>query len=82
MPSDLKKPGLKAGTGNSARSASVNPPPTLTIRASTIAKTHTVLAFAAFLSALFLGCVFHYKKIVKNGVAGYPDEWFPSVSAT
>jgi hypothetical protein len=22
------------------------------------------------------------KKIVKNGVAGYPQEWFPSVSAT
>ncbi|KAI0749855.1 Frag1/DRAM/Sfk1 family-domain-containing protein [Daedaleopsis nitida] len=50
--------------------------------ASTIARTHTYLALAAFLSSLFIGCALHYKKIVKNGVAGYPEEWFPSVSAT
>jgi hypothetical protein len=54
----------------------------LVINASHVAATHTFLAFTAFGAALFLGCVLHYKKIVKNGVAGYPDEWFPSVSAT
>ncbi|KAI5121231.1 hypothetical protein M0805_007238 [Coniferiporia weirii] len=54
----------------------------LAIRASDIARAHTTLAFAAFLAALALGCALHFKKIVKNGVAGYPLEWFPSVSAT
>ncbi|KAG1821921.1 Frag1/DRAM/Sfk1 family-domain-containing protein [Suillus subaureus] len=54
----------------------------LVINASHIAVTHTYLALAAFGLALFLGCALHYEKIVKNGVAGYPDEWFPSVSAT
>lgn len=43
---------------------------------------HSYLACLAFSGALVLGCLLHYKKIVKNGVAGYPDEWFPSVSAT
>ncbi|KAI4527715.1 hypothetical protein K525DRAFT_231653 [Schizophyllum commune Loenen D] len=47
-----------------------------------IARVHTVLALTAFASALFIGCMLHYKKIVKNGVAGWPKEWFPSVSAT
>jgi hypothetical protein len=37
---------------------------------------------AAFLSALLIGCALHYHKIVKNEWYGYPDEWFPSVSAT
>ncbi|KAG1882105.1 Frag1/DRAM/Sfk1 family-domain-containing protein [Suillus subluteus] len=54
----------------------------LVINASHVAVTHTYLALAAFGLALFFGCALHYKKIVKNGVAGYPDEWFPSVSAT
>ncbi|KIP11062.1 hypothetical protein PHLGIDRAFT_21941 [Phlebiopsis gigantea 11061_1 CR5-6] len=54
----------------------------LTISAARLAVFHTYLSFAAFLSALFIGCALHYKKIVKNGVAGYPQEWFPSVSAT
>jgi len=31
---------------------------------------------------LVVGSLLHYRKIVKNDVAGYPDEWFPSVSAT
>ncbi|KAF9234613.1 Frag1/DRAM/Sfk1 family-domain-containing protein [Melanogaster broomeanus] len=67
--------------------SSTNPPVSrkaehLVIDASYIVKTHTYLACAAFASALFLGCTLHYKKIVKNGVAGYPEEWFPSVSAT
>ena len=54
----------------------------LTLSASRLAVFHTYLSFAAFFSALFIGCALHYKKIVKNGVAGYPEEWFPSVSAT
>lgn len=41
-----------------------------------------MLSFTAFFGALVIGCALHYKKIVKNGVAGWPEEWFPSVSAT
>ncbi|KAF2084546.1 calcofluor white hypersensitive protein [Saccharata proteae CBS 121410] len=47
-----------------------------------VAWTHTVVAYAAFLGALIVGCALHYKKIVQNEHYGYPDEWFPSVSAT
>ena len=54
----------------------------LLVGASQVAAVHTYLAFSAFATALLLGCAFHYKKIVKNGIAGYPEEWFPSVSAT
>ncbi|KAF8440284.1 Frag1/DRAM/Sfk1 family-domain-containing protein [Boletus edulis BED1] len=54
----------------------------LFIDASHVAAVHTFIAFSAFTSALLLGCALHYKKIVKNGIAGYPEEWFPSVSAT
>ncbi|KAF5367533.1 hypothetical protein D9758_003810 [Tetrapyrgos nigripes] len=57
-------------------------PTNLTIKASYVARVHTVLAYTAFTVALFLGLLLHYKKIVKNSVAGYPQEWFPSVSAT
>lgn len=46
-----------------------------TVHAAAIARVHTYLAFTAFLSALGIGCLLHYKKIVKNGVAGYPEEW-------
>ncbi|KAI0833717.1 Frag1/DRAM/Sfk1 family-domain-containing protein [Trametes gibbosa] len=53
-----------------------------TLHASALARAHTGLSLFAFLGALFIGCALHYKKIVKNGVAGYPQEWFPSVSAT
>ncbi|GJE85586.1 Frag1/DRAM/Sfk1 family-domain-containing protein [Phanerochaete sordida] len=54
----------------------------MTVPAARLAVWHTYLSFAAFFSALFIGSALHYKKIVKNGVAGYPEEWFPSVSAT
>ncbi|THV03171.1 hypothetical protein K435DRAFT_748130 [Dendrothele bispora CBS 962.96] len=57
-------------------------PINLTLKASTIARLHTLLAYTAFTVALLLGLLLHYKKIVKNSVAGYPQEWFPSVSAT
>ncbi|TCD63760.1 hypothetical protein EIP91_004975 [Steccherinum ochraceum] len=64
--------------------ASSKPPRRLNVvfDAAHIATLHTYLSFAAFLSALFIGSALHYTKIVKNGVAGYPEEWFPSVSAT
>lgn len=37
---------------------------------------------AAFISALVVGISLHYHKIVQNEWFGYPQEWFPSVSAT
>ncbi|KAK3938980.1 protein CWH43 [Diplogelasinospora grovesii] len=43
---------------------------------------HTIVAYAAFLSAFIIGVALHYHKIVQNEWFGYPDEWFPSVSAT
>ncbi|KAG5995494.1 hypothetical protein E4U52_008222 [Claviceps spartinae] len=43
---------------------------------------HTVIAYTAFLSALIVGVGLHYHKIVQNEFYGYPQEWFPSVSAT
>ena len=52
------------------------------LSAASVGRAHTVLASTAFITALLVGCYCHYFKIVKNGVAGYPDEWFPSVSAT
>jgi len=36
----------------------------------------------AFVGSLVTGIALHYKKIVKNEYYGYPQEWFPSVSAT
>ncbi|KAK4210867.1 Frag1/DRAM/Sfk1 family-domain-containing protein [Rhypophila decipiens] len=47
-----------------------------------ISWSHTVIAYTAFLSALIVGCALHYHKIVQNQWYGYPQEWFPSVSAT
>jgi hypothetical protein len=43
---------------------------------------HTGAAYSAFLIALVVGCALHYRKIVQNEWYGYPEEWFPSVSAT
>jgi len=43
---------------------------------------HTTFAYTAFLSALIVGVSLHYHKIVENEYYGYPQEWFPSVSAT
>ncbi|KAF1988198.1 hypothetical protein K402DRAFT_352122 [Aulographum hederae CBS 113979] len=43
---------------------------------------HTGVAYTAFLGALIVGCWLHYTKIVQNEHYGYPQEWFPSVSAT
>ncbi|KAH7028872.1 Frag1/DRAM/Sfk1 family-domain-containing protein [Microdochium trichocladiopsis] len=54
----------------------------LSFSGSWVSWTHTILAYAAFLSALFVGLSLHYHKIVQNEFWGYPQEWFPSVSAT
>lgn len=42
---------------------------------------HTATAYSAFIGALVVGLWLHYHKIVQNEYYGYPDEWFPSVSA-
>ncbi|KAI0141737.1 Frag1/DRAM/Sfk1 family protein [Xylariaceae sp. FL1272] len=47
-----------------------------------ISWAHTVFAYTAFLSALSVGMYLHFHKIVQNQYYGYPQEWFPSVSAT
>ncbi|RDW73896.1 hypothetical protein BP5796_07338 [Coleophoma crateriformis] len=47
-----------------------------------ISWAHTIVAYTAFISALIVGCLLHYHKIVQNEYYGYPQEWFPSVSAT
>lgn len=47
-----------------------------------VSYAHTICAYSAFLLALAVGCYTHYYKIVRNEYFGYPDEWFPSVSAT
>ena len=57
-------------------------PHTFVFNSSWVARVHTICAAAAFLCALAVGISLHYKKIVKNGVAGWPQEWWPSVSAT
>lgn len=51
------------------------------LNASWIAVAHGLCAYSAFFSALIVGCWLHYHKIVQNASYGYPDEWFPSVSA-
>ncbi|ODQ65352.1 integral plasma membrane protein [Nadsonia fulvescens var. elongata DSM 6958] len=46
-----------------------------------IPNLHTVFALLAFLSSLIVGMWLHFHKIVQNEHYGYPEEWFPSVSA-
>ncbi|KAJ7773105.1 Frag1/DRAM/Sfk1 family-domain-containing protein [Mycena metata] len=58
------------------------PPTAVSFPATHLARAHTYLSSGAFIVALSLGLLYHYKKIVKNSVAGYPEEFFPSVSAT
>lgn len=54
----------------------------ITVNGKYIAIAHALFASSAFLAALVIGCFLHYTKIVQNASFGYPDEWFPSVSAT
>lgn len=58
------------------------PIPLVTINGKYVAIAHTVCAYLAFFVALIVGCYLHYHKIVENEHYGYPNEWFPSVSAT
>ncbi|KAI1264687.1 Frag1/DRAM/Sfk1 family protein [Xylariaceae sp. FL1019] len=53
-----------------------------TFNAKWISWAHTLLAYTAFLGALSVGIYLHFHKIVQNQYYGYPQEWFPSVSAT
>ncbi|KAM0426898.1 hypothetical protein ACHAPT_007796 [Fusarium lateritium] len=54
----------------------------LSFNGSLVSWAHTTVAYTAFLSALVVGVYLHYHKIVQNEFYGYPQEWFPSVSAT
>ncbi|KAJ5240150.1 hypothetical protein N7468_004769 [Penicillium chermesinum] len=54
----------------------------ISINGKWISWAHTGAAYAAFFSALIVGVALHFHKIVQNEHYGYPDEWFPSVSAT
>lgn len=56
--------------------------PLLQINAQCIAIAHTICSSSAFIAALVIGYTLHFEKIVRNEHYGYPDEWFPSVSAT
>lgn len=56
--------------------------PVFTFNASIISYLHSIFAYSSFLAALAVGSYLHYYKIVQNSSYGYPDEWFPSVSAT
>ncbi|KAI8055946.1 Frag1/DRAM/Sfk1 family-domain-containing protein [Syncephalis plumigaleata] len=42
---------------------------------------HTFFGTAAFVLALLVACYTQFHKVVRNQYYGYPDEWFPSVSA-
>ncbi|KAL4741619.1 Frag1/DRAM/Sfk1 family-domain-containing protein [Aspergillus similis] len=53
-----------------------------TLNGKWVSWAHTAVAYTAFLSALVVGMSLHFNKIVQNEHYGYPDEWFPSVSAT
>ncbi|RMD39729.1 hypothetical protein DV735_g5408, partial [Chaetothyriales sp. CBS 134920] len=52
------------------------------VNAKWVSWAHTIVAYSAFIGAFVVGVSLHYRKIVQNEYYGYPDEWFPSVSAT
>ncbi|KAI0448182.1 Frag1/DRAM/Sfk1 family protein [Xylaria telfairii] len=54
----------------------------VSFNAKWVSWAHTGVAYTAFLSALVVGMSLHFHKIVQNQYYGYPEEWFPSVSAT
>ncbi|KAI1171524.1 Frag1/DRAM/Sfk1 family protein [Nemania sp. FL0916] len=54
----------------------------VSFNAKWVSWAHTCVAYTAFVSALVVGMSLHFHKIVRNQYYGYPDEWFPSVSAT
>lgn len=63
-------------------SGSKRPAPLVVLSGALISHIHTVLGFLAFFGALVTALSLHYQKVVKNHVAQYPQEWWPSVSAT
>ncbi|CDU26354.1 related to CWH43-putative sensor/transporter protein [Sporisorium scitamineum] len=58
------------------------PAPLVVLSGGLVSHIHTVLGFVAFFGALLTALSLHYHKVVKNHVAQYPQEWWPSVSAT
>ncbi|CAG8578342.1 5886_t:CDS:10 [Ambispora leptoticha] len=66
----------------SATNATVDDLVIVKINARWISYSHTILGYVAFISALIVACLTHYRQVVKNEHWGYPEEWFPSVSAT
>jgi hypothetical protein len=46
------------------------PAPLVRVPASYVHYAHSTLAFLAFTTAFVLACGLHYKKVVKNGIAG------------
>ncbi|KAA8908568.1 hypothetical protein DIURU_000111 [Diutina rugosa] len=52
------------------------------VQVATLSRVHCGLVALAFATVLVVGCLLHYQKIVTNADYTYPDEWFPSVSAT
>lgn len=64
------------------RSSRKRPAPLVVLSGGLVSHVHTVMGFIAFFGALVTALSLHYHKVVKNHVAQYPDEWWPSVSAT
>ncbi|BGP19267.1 hypothetical protein JCM10213_008215 [Rhodosporidiobolus nylandii] len=71
---------MAAATGGPPAPAALQP--LLSASARRIAQLHTLLSTSAFATALVVGLALHHRRIVKNQWYGWPDEWFPSVSAT
>ena len=63
-------------------SSSKRPAPLVVLSGGLVSHVHTLLGFVAFFGALLTALSLHYQKVVKNHVAQYPHEWWPSVSAT
>lgn len=63
-------------------SSQKRPAPLVVLSGGLVSHVHTVMGFLAFFGALITALSLHYHKVVKNHVAQYPDEWWPSVSAT
>lgn len=82
MPISKKKSSPQLVAQKEVEPAAVPPPSIVSFNASLVAYAHATTAYTAFISALVVGCYLHYEKIVENASFGYPDEWFPSVSAT
>jgi len=55
----------------------------IALPASLIPRAHTALSALAFTAALSIGYIAGlWEQLCENSVAKWPEEWFPSVSAT